>query len=85
MLIGLSIAILCFLARKITADGRGGTQELYHPPRPSATPACNKKLHHRLPNRLPPPFGVILPQNAWVATHTRVKPAEQRGKSESPV
>ena len=29
---------------------------------------CDKKLRHRLPNQLPPPFGVILPQNVWVTT-----------------
>jgi hypothetical protein len=32
--------------------------------------ADDKKLHHRLPNRLPLPFGVILPRNAWVVTPT---------------
>ena len=32
--------------------------------------SVDKKLHHRLPNRLPPPFGVILLRNAWMATPT---------------
>jgi len=30
----------------------------------------DKKLYHRLPNRLPLSFGVILPRNAWMVTPT---------------
>ena len=34
---------------------------------------------------LSPPFEVILPQNVRMVTPAKVKPAEPRGKSESPV
>nr|QNO41299.1 hypothetical protein ABHFMKGO_00003 [Methanosarcinales archaeon ANME-2c ERB4]QNO48125.1 hypothetical protein LLFDKFJJ_00009 [Methanosarcinales archaeon ANME-2c ERB4] len=37
---------------------------------PLCSLSVDKKLHHRLPHRLPLPFGVILPRNAWMATPT---------------
>jgi hypothetical protein len=50
------------MAKKIDHRGHGGHRELLFslcPLCPLCSLSIDKKLHHRLPNRLPLPFGVI--------------------------
>ncbi len=48
------------MAKKINHRGRGGHRELlFSLSPPLCSLSIDKKLHHRLPNRLPLPFGVI--------------------------
>jgi hypothetical protein len=76
MLIGLLIAILYFLTRKITAEcaeERRVVNRLFPLRATLRTLPIDKKLHHRLPNRLPLPFGAILLWVVRMVTSARLR------------